>query len=88
MPTVFDHKNTIFYLLAIRLAAPYAKNEESLNFVKQWLYKNQEDDGLWYMENLKTDDIVFPTSSSWRSKENKLNDINNFIKYQIMVNLP
>lgn len=88
LPKVFNHKNTIFYLIAIRLAAPYVKDEVRLDFVKQWLYKNQADDGFWYMENLKTDGIIFPTSSSWRSKKNKLNDIRNFIQYQIMDKLP
>lgn len=88
LPKVFDNKNTIFYLLAIRFAASYARNGEKLNFVKRWLCDNLAQDGFWHMENVKTDGIIFPTSSSWRIKENKLNDINNFIKYQIIDKLP
>ena len=88
LPKVFDNKNTIFYLLAIRFAASYARNGEKLNFVKRWLCDNLAQDGFWHMENVKTDGIIFPTSSSWRIKENKLSDINNFIKYQIIDKLP
>lgn len=88
LPKVFDHKNTIYYLIAISLAAPYTRDKGSLNFVKEWLLNNQAQDGLWHMKNLKSDGIIFPTSSSWRAKESKLNDINNFIKNQIMDKLP
>lgn len=78
VPTVFDSKNTIYYLIAIKLISVYANLEMDLNFVKTWLNNNKSDD-YWDMSNLKPDGIVFPTSDNWRIYENKLVDINNFI---------
>ena len=79
VPTIFDSKNTVYYLVAIRLISPYVTSKDDLKFVKDWIYKNQSQDGYWHMLNLKPDGIVFPRGDNWRKKENKFEDINNFI---------
>lgn len=78
LPKLFDSKNTISYLIAIKLIAPYAK-ENSLNFVKMWLNNNRTVKEDWEMLSIKPDGIVFPTSENWRKLDNKLSDINRFI---------
>lgn len=79
VPTIFDSKNTIYYLLAIKLISPYANSKDELNFVKTWIYKNRSLGDYWDMPNLKPDGIVFPRADNWRKYENKLKDINSFI---------
>jgi len=78
LPKIFDSKDTIHYLVAIKLIKPYA-NEGDLNFVLSWLNENRKQNGNWEMPSLKSDGIIFPTSSNWRKIENKLSDINSFI---------
>ena len=78
LPLIFDSKNTIYYLLAIKFIAPFSK-ENDLNFVKEWLDNNRTSKEMWEMPNLKPDGIVFPTSENWRRSDNKISDINTFI---------
>lgn len=78
VPTLFDSKNTIYYLIAIKLISPYA-SENELNFVKTWIYKHRSLEGYWDMPNLKPDGTVFPRINNWRKNENKLADISQFI---------
>lgn len=78
-PSIFDSKNTIYYLFAIKLISPYANSKDELNFVKTWISKNSSFDGYWDMPNLKPDGIVFPRADNWKKYENKLEDVNNFI---------
>ena len=64
VPTIFDSKNTIYYLLAIKLISPYANSKDELNFVKMWIYKNRSLGDYWDMPNLKPDGIVFPRADN------------------------
>jgi hypothetical protein len=79
LPKEFDSKNTISYLIAIKMVADYA-GENELAFVKNWLYKNRNRNNEWEMKNIKPDGIVFPLSENWRTNENKKNDIDRFVK--------
>lgn len=78
LPLIFDSKNTISYLLAIKFASYYSINKEEVGFVKKWLDDNKKENG-WEINNIKPDGIIFPISGNWRNKENKHKDINNFI---------
>ncbi|HHU23950.1 MAG: hypothetical protein PHG08_08870 [Bacilli bacterium] len=79
LPKAFDSKSTISHLIAIKLVADYAEENE-LDFVKDWLYGNRNSNGQWEMPSLKPDGVVFPVSDNWRKGENKKSDINRFIK--------
>jgi len=79
LPKEFDSKNTISYLIAIKMVADYA-GENELAFVKNWLYKNRNRNNEWEMKNIKPDGIVFPLSENWRTNENKKNDIDRFVQ--------
>lgn len=85
LPNIFDRKYTINYLNAIKLISPYSIQKEELNFVRDWIHKNQSQDGYWHMANLKADGIIFPRSNDWRNKMNKLNDIKAFITEILLV---
>lgn len=78
LPETFDSKTTIYYLIAIKLIAPYAR-ENNLDFVKEWLYEKRNSNGIWEMPKLKSDGIIFPISDNWRKLESKSADINRFI---------
>jgi len=84
LPKLFDSKATISYLIAIKLIAPYA-SENELNFAKMWLEENRTSKGDWEMPSIKPDGIVFPLSENWRKLENKSADINRFINSVISV---
>lgn len=85
LPIMFDHKYTINYLIAIKLISSYSIQKEELNFVRDWIYKNQSQDGYWHMDKLKSDGIIFPRSNDWRSNKNKLIDIKAFITEILLV---
>lgn len=78
LPSEFDSKQNISYLEVIRLASFYANNKSKLDFVRKWILSNQASDGNWYV-NIKPDGIIFPYSSSWRKKEDKLRDFKCFM---------
>lgn len=79
VPVLFDSKNTIYYLIAIKIVSSYASNKEDLKFILDWLEQNKSLDGDWHMTNLKPDGIVFPISNNWKHHQDKLKDINQFI---------
>ncbi len=79
IPYEFDHKNTIFYLYAILLASSYNPKDPTLVKIKKWILDYQSKDGYWYLNNIKADGIVFPFSTNWRKKDDKLNDIKKYM---------
>lgn len=77
LPEEFDHRWTIYYLYAIKLASSY--NSSCLEKVKKWILKHQAKDGFWYVKNIKADGNIFPYSNNWKKQEAKLNDIKRFM---------
>ena len=78
LPSKFDSKNTINYLLAIKFLIPFKTKNDDLEFVRNWLLENKHSE-YWDMPSLKPDGIVFPRSENWRNNKNKIKDINEFI---------
>lgn len=69
LPPVFESKNASRYLAAIELLSFYKYAVGKLDFVVDWLYKNQNADGKWDMGKAVNDKIYFPLSDDWRKKE-------------------
>lgn len=69
LPESFASKQTGRYLAAIELLAQYRKNKHKLQFVVDWLIKNQDENGQWDLGKQANDGIYFPLSDSWRKEE-------------------
>jgi hypothetical protein len=74
-PDLFKSKETNSYLGAIELLTKYnsPKSKGQLNFVKQWLEKEKEQNG-WDLGKDSKDSINLPLSDSWKSDENRIKD--------------
>lgn len=80
LPAVFDSKDTISYLIAIKLISSFSREKSNLEFIEEWIVENRDNDGNYYMENIKADGVVFPLSNNWRKKDAKISDINKFME--------
>lgn len=83
LPEVFESKDTIRFLRLIELFSGYKNNLYKLDYVVNWLNDNKNQDDKWDMGLKAKDNISFPLSDSWRTKENRVNDctymINNLL---------
>lgn len=79
IPETFSNSKTIYYLYAIKLASVYNKNSRFLLKVKDWINNNKNSDGYWYFDNLKPDGVIFPFSINWKKKQNKLDDVKEYL---------
>lgn len=66
LPKTFASKNTSAYLGAMELLADYTYAREKLQFVKDWLLVNQNENGKWDMGKTVNDKLYFPLSDDWR----------------------
>ena len=74
MPENFESREASCYLAAIEVLAEYKCAKEKLAFVKDWLYKNMDENGQWDFGSKANDKVYFPLSDSWRDKENRKKD--------------
>lgn len=74
LPEVFESKNASRFLRVTELLTEYKNNLYKLDYVVDWLNKHRNQDGKWDMGASSKDNISFPLSDSWRSKENRVND--------------
>ena len=75
-PQTFQGKNVSKYLSAIELLAKY-RNPEckwQLRFIKTWLQSNSCAPNEWDMGADSKDNIHFPLSDSWRTRESRIID--------------
>ena len=70
-PEIFSSRSSSRYLAAIEVLNRYGQSEEKLNFVRDWLYANQEENGQWDFGEKAKDNVYFPLSDIW-SKEKEL----------------
>lgn len=64
-PERFASRSASCYFAAIEVLSRYAQAEEKLNFVRDWLYANQEENGQWDFGEKAKDGIYFPLSDRW-----------------------
>lgn len=74
LPENFESREASCYLAAIEVLAEYKCAKEKLAFVKDWLYKNMDENGQWDFGSKANDKVYFPLSDSWRDKENRKKD--------------
>lgn len=74
LPEVFESKDTSRFLRLIELLSKYKNNLHKLSYVVDWLSKNKNQEGKWDMGTKAKDNISFPLSDSWRTKESRIND--------------
>ena len=74
LPENFESREASCYLAAIEVLAEYKCTKEKLAFVKDWLYKNMDENGQWDFGSKANDKVYFPLSDSWRDKENRKKD--------------
>ena len=74
LPENFESREASCYLAAIEVLAEYKCANEKLAFVKDWLYKNMDENGQWDFGSKANDKVYFPLSDSWRDKENRKKD--------------
>lgn len=72
-PEIFSSRSSSRYLAAIEVLNRYGQSEEKLNFVRDWLYANQEENGQWDFGEKAKDNVYFPLSDIW-SKETRIAD--------------
>jgi len=72
VPQCFASLQTVRYLNAIELLAPYAPSK--LRFVREWLLEHQDEDGRWDLGAHAKDGISFPLSDDWRRSETRRMD--------------
>lgn len=80
LPESFQSKEAVRYLSAIELLSKYKSAISALDFVRQWLIKNQRPDGTWDMGKDVNDKIHFPLSDDWRKKENRIKDCTEYVE--------
>ena len=75
-PEDFRSREASRYLGAIELILVcFPKQKAKLRFVRDWLCKNQREDGSWDMGNIVKDNVYFPLSDNWRRKGAREADI-------------
>lgn len=76
LPQEFQSKETSLYLGAIELLAEYQnpRSKKQLAFVKDWLLRNQMNDGTWDMGIMAKNNIYLPLSDSWRKADTRKED--------------
>lgn len=74
LPEQFTSRKASSYLAAIELLADYSLAPEKLDFVVEWLKKQQDENGLWDMGSTVKDGIHFPLSESWRKIDDRKRD--------------
>ncbi len=74
LPEVFESKDTTRYLRLIELLSRYKNNLYKLDFVVNWLNEHKNEDGKWDLGAKAKDNISFPLSESWRSREDRIDD--------------
>ena len=83
-PEIFSSHDSSHYLAAIEVLSRYGQAEGKLNFVRAWLYANQEGNGQWDFGEKAKDNVYFPLSDRW-SKETRIADstyrINKLLSY-------
>ncbi|MCI8339408.1 MAG: hypothetical protein HFH62_12160 [Lachnospiraceae bacterium] len=68
LPKVFESKQASQYLSAMELLADYRFARGKLQFVTEWLKRNQNQHGTWDMGKSVKDNVYFPLSDHWRRK--------------------
>ncbi|WP_026399720.1 hypothetical protein [Acholeplasma equifetale] len=76
LPKAFDHNESIYYLLAVKMISNYITHKEDLKFVKDWILSH-EIDGNWSMKNIRKDQIIF--IEDWKKPSIKQEEINQFM---------
>ena len=74
-PHNFCSREASRYLGAVELLAEYyPRQRHKLAFVREWLYRNQTDNGSWDMSSVVKDNVYFPLSDDWRKKDTRVAD--------------
>jgi len=74
LPEIFESKDTSRFLRVIELLSKYKNNLHKLSYVVDWLNKHKNQEGKWDIGTKAKDNISFPLSDSWRTKESRTND--------------
>lgn len=68
LPECFASKKASRYLGAIEILSAYRSNIYKLNFVKDWIESNRNENGKWDMSSKVNDKVYFPLSDNWKNK--------------------
>ncbi|MFA6729692.1 MAG: hypothetical protein WCR95_01680 [Eubacteriales bacterium] len=74
LPENFASRLASSYLAAMELLSDYSLAPKKLDFVVDWLKKQQDENGLWDMGSDVKDGIYFPLSESWRKTDDRKRD--------------
>lgn len=74
VPEVFASRQTVHWLYAMELLAEHPGAKAQLGFVKEYLLRNCDADGLWDLSSAAKDGVTFPLSDSWRKADTRRAD--------------
>ena len=74
LPSEFQSREASYYLAAVELLAQYRHGAVKLDFIADWLYAHQDENGCWDMGKSVNDKLYFPLSDDWRKTENRKKD--------------
>ena len=65
-PLIFDSRESLRYVRALELLSHYPSSADLLIHAIDWLWEQQNNNGLWDFGPLGRDGLVLPLSDSWR----------------------